>query len=177
MRFHVGSIIWRLSLGAWPLLPYIDRGLLDAVSSMPLNYLSGRRIQADIIKREFPRLATLPLDRNAVGPEYLVTPLYRKFLPPVSELSWRLYQFLERGRERRYYHRIFNFNNPGWQDVRREAERYRHQAGKLLSPEAVNRLLPAAGTQLHCKNAVLDFSRTKTLAGLVLWNGMNFGQP
>ena len=82
VRFHVGSIIWRLSLGAWPLLPYYDRNLLDAVTAMPLNYLRGRRMQVDIIKREFPRLATLPLDRNAVGPDYLVTPLYRKFVPP-----------------------------------------------------------------------------------------------
>ncbi len=176
-RIFIGSFIWRLSLGAWPLLPYLDRRLLDLVASMPLNHLSGRQMQADIIKREFPRLATLPLDRNAVGPEYLVTPLYRKFLPPLSDISWRLYQLLERGRERRYYHRVFDFNNAGWQSVRREAERYRHQAENLLAPAAVSRLLPAADTPLHSTNAVLDFSRTKTLTGLVLWNGMNFGHP
>jgi len=175
-RFFIGAIIWRLSLGAWPLLPYYDRSLLNAVSAMPLNYLSGRRMQIDIIKREFPRLATLPLDRNAVGPEYLVTPLYRKFVPPVSDISWRLHQLFERGRERRYYHRVFDFNNAGWQAVRREAERYRQQVGNLLSPEAVSRLLPVADTQQACSNAVLDFSRTKTLTGLVLWNGANFGQ-
>jgi asparagine synthase (glutamine-hydrolysing) len=176
-RFHIGSIIWRLSLGAWPLLPYYDRRLLDAVTAMPLNHLGDRRIQADIIKREFPRLATLPLDRNAAGPEYLVTPLFRKFLPPLSDISWRLHQFLERGRERRYYHRVYDFNNSGWQSVRREAERYRSQAGNLLRPEAVSRLLPAAGTRPHYNNVVLDALRTKTLTGLVLWNGMNFGQP
>lgn len=176
-RIFIGSFIWRLSLGAWPLLPYLDRRLLDFVAALPLNYLSGRRMQADIIKREFPRLATLPLDRNAVGPEYLVTPLYRKFLPPLSDVSWRLHRLLERGRERRYYHRVFDFNNTGWQSVRREAERYRSQAGNLFAPEALSRLLPAAGTSLPCTNAVLDFSRTKALTGLVLWNGMNFGQP
>lgn len=175
-RFFIGSIVWRLSLGAWPLLPYYDRRLVDAMASMPLNYLAGRRMQADIIKREFPRLATLPLDRNAVGPEYLVTPLYRKFLPPLSEISWRMHRFLERGRERRYYHRVFDFNNPGWQAVRKEAEQYRQQVGNLLSPGAVNRFLPVAGSQPQYNNAVLDASKTKTLAGLVLWNGMNFGQ-
>lgn len=176
MRFHVGSVVWRLSLGAWPLLPYYDRGLVDTMASMPLNYLTGRRMQADIIKREFPRLATLPLDRNAVGPDYLVTPLYRKFLPPLSEISWRLHSFLERGRERRYYHRVFDFNNPGWQAVRKEAEQYRQRVGNLLSPDAVSRFLPVAGSRPQYKNAVLDASKTKTLAGLVLWNGMNFGQ-
>lgn len=176
VRFHVGSAIWRLSFGAWPLLPYHDRGLLDAVTSMPLNYLSGRRMQADIIKREFPRLATLPLDRNAVGPDYLVTPLFRKFLPHVSDISWRLHQFLERGRERRYYYRVYDFNNPGWQSVRREAERYRHQAGNLLRSEALGRFLPAADTKPYYTDPIQDSSKTKTLLGLVLWNGISFGQ-
>lgn len=175
VRFHVGSIIWRLSLGAWPLLPYYDRNLLDAVTAMPLNYLRGRRMQVDIIKREFPRLATLPLDRNAVGPEYLVTPLYRKFLPPVSELSWKLYCLLERGKERRYYHRTYDFNALGWQSVRREAEQYRQHARNLLNSDALDRLLPAADARPDYTNAVRDASKTKTLLGLVMWYGMNFG--
>ena len=175
-RFHIGSIIWRLSLGAWPLLPYYDRHLLDAVTAMPLNYLRDRRMQVDIIKREFPRLATLPLDRNAVGPDYLVTPLYRKFVPPVSEVSWKLYRLLERGRERRYYHRIYDFNTPGWQSVRREAEQYRQHAKNLLNPAALDRLLPAADARPDYANAVRDASKTKTLVGLVMWYGMNFGQ-
>ena len=175
-RFHVGSIIWRLSLGAWPLLPYYDRNLLDAVTAMPLNYLSERRIQVDIIKRSFPRLATLPLDRNAVGPEYLVAPLYRKFIPPISEVSWRLYRLLERGRERRYYHRTYDFNAPGWRSVRREAEPYRRHAKNLLNQEALDTLLPPADATPYYANAVRDASKVKTLLGLVMWYGTNFGK-
>lgn len=175
-RLHVGSIIWRLSLGAWPLLPYYDRALLDAVTSMPLEYLCGRRIQSDLIKREFPRLAKLPLDRNAVGPEYLVTPLYRKFLPPISEVSWTLYRLLDRGGERRYYHRTYDFNAAGWISVRREAERYRKHAQDFLQPRALDRLLPAAEARPRYANAVQDSSKTKTLLALVMWYGMTFGQ-
>jgi asparagine synthase (glutamine-hydrolysing) len=175
-RFHIGSLIWRLSLGAWPLLPYYDRSLLDAVTSMPLNYLSRRRMQVDIIKHEFPRLATLPLDRNAVGADYLVMPLYRKFLPPVSEVSWRLYQFLEKGRERRYYHRTYDYNSPGWQSVRKDAERHRSKAGNLLHLGVLDRLLPKPDTRVNFRNGVVDASRVKTLLGLVLWNGMNFSK-
>ena len=175
-RFYIGSIIWRLSLGAWPLLPYYDRNLLDALTAMPLNYLRDRRMQIDIIKREFPRLATLPLDSNAVGPNYVVTPLYRKFVPPVSEVSWKLYRLLERGKERRYYYRIFDFNAPGWQSVRREAEQYRQRARNLLNPAALDRLLPAADARPDYVNALRDASKTKTLVGLVMWYGMNFGQ-
>jgi asparagine synthase (glutamine-hydrolysing) len=174
VRFHVGSIIWRLSLGAWPLLPYYDRSLLDAVTSMPLAYLRRRRTQVDIIKQEFPRLATLPLDRNAVGADYLVTPLYRKFIPPISEVSWTLYRLLERGRERRYYHRTYDFNAEGWRLVRQDAERYRQQAKHLFDADALDKLLPPAHSTPHYENAVRDASKTKTLLGLVMWYGMNF---
>jgi asparagine synthase (glutamine-hydrolysing) len=175
VRFNVSPIIWRLSLGAWPLLPYYDRNFLDAVTSMPLNFLRGRRMQVDIIKREFPRLATLPLDRNAVGPEYLVTPLYRKFLPPLSDVSWRLHRLLERGRERRYYHRTYDFNAPGWRSVRREAERYRQHASNLFHADALDNLLPPPDATPHYANAVQDAAKTKSLLGLVMWYGMNFG--
>jgi asparagine synthase (glutamine-hydrolysing) len=174
VRFHVGSIIWRMSLGAWPLLPYYDRSLLDAVTSMPLAYLRRRRTQVDIIKREFPRLATLPLDRNVVGAEYLVTPLYRKFIPPISEVSWTLYRLLERGRERRYFHRTYDLNAQGWRLVRQDAERYRRHAKHLFDGDALDKLLPLADATPRYENMVRDASKTKTLLGLVMWYGMNF---
>jgi asparagine synthase (glutamine-hydrolysing) len=173
-RFHVGSIIWRLSLGAWPLLPYYDRQLVDAVTSMPLDHLIGRRMQVDIIKKEFPRLATLPLDRNVVGADYLVSPLYRKFIPPLSEISWTLYRLLERGRERRYYHRTYDFNAQGWRFVRQGAERYRQQARHLFDGDALDKLLPPFDATPRYENMVRDASKTKTLLGLVMWYGMNF---
>lgn len=180
-RFHLGSMLWRLSLGAWPLLPYVDRRLLDAMASMPLDYFHDRRMQADLIKREFPRLATLPLDRNAQEPDYLVRTPYRKFadaLPSVADVSWRLHRWLERGRERRYYYRIFDYNNPGWKLVRQEADGYRNQASPLLNSDAVNRFLPAADAEVKFgARPIVEASKTKTLAGLVLWNGLNFGKP
>jgi asparagine synthase (glutamine-hydrolysing) len=175
VRLHIGSIIWRLSLGAWPLLPYYAREMLDAVTSMPLSHLRNRRTQVDIIKREFPRLATLPLDRNVVGAEYIVTPLYRKFVPPISEVSWTLYRLLEHDRERRYYHRTYDFNAAGWRAVRREAEQYRARARDLLDAEAIDSFLPAADATPQFGNAVRDTSKTKTLLGLVMWYGSNFG--
>ena len=174
-RFHFGSIIWRLSLGAWPLLPYYDRALLDAVVSMPLDHLAGRRIQSDIIVREFPRLATLPLDRNAVGPDYLITPLFRKFVPPLSEVSWTAYRLLERGVERRYYSRTYDYNAPGWRSVRALAEPWRDAAAKLFERSTLNRLLPSADQTPAYPNAVRDASKTKTLLGLVVWYGSTFG--
>lgn len=177
VRYHVGSIIWRNALFAWPLLPYLDRALLAAASSMPLAYLENRRIQVDLIKREFPRLATLPLDRNAVGADYLVKPMYRKFVPPLAEVSWTLYRALERGRERRYYARIYDFDNPGWRAVRRLVEPHRETAGGILNPAAVNRHLPPPDARLRLPNPVRDGAPTKALLGLLLAGARNFEAP
>lgn len=180
VRLHIGSLIWRLSLGAWPLLPYLDRSLLDALASMPLGAFRDRRIQAHLIRREFPKLATLPLDRNAHAPDYLVRTRYRKFvtaLPSVADVSWRLHQWLQRGQERRYYVRIFDFNNPGWKLVRQEADTKRNQVSGILKVDAVNQLLPLADVDIKLSaKPVVEASKTKTLAGLVLWVGDNFGR-
>ena len=174
-RFHVGSVSWRLTLGNWQLLPYLNRNLLECIASVPLNYLKDRRIQADLIRREFPRLATLPLDRNAGVPDYLTRTAYRRFvegLPRVSDISWRLHRLLSNRVERRYYFRVFDFNGEAWRNVRRMAETYRAAASPLLSPEAVQKLLPSPDATVAFKDGIIDSAKTKTLAGVVLWNGL-----
>ena len=137
--------------------------------------VKDRRIQADLIRREFPRLATLPLDRNAGVPDYLTRTAYRRFvegLPRVSDISWRLHRLLSNRVERRYYFRVFDFNGEAWRNVRRMAETYRAAASPLLSPEAVQKLLPSPDATVAFKDGIIDSAKTKTLAGVVLWNGL-----
>lgn len=64
-RHHPGAYPWRLAKSAWPVMPYMDRPMLEACLGMPLDYLSGRRMQTDILKRDYRHLAMLPRDRNA----------------------------------------------------------------------------------------------------------------
>ena len=179
LRFHVGSTIWRLSLGAWPLIPYLDRSCLDTVASIPLDYFLDRRIQVDIIKNEFPKLATLPLDRNASKPGYIIKPLRRQFLdalPPVSSISWRLHKWLLHKRVKqddRYYYRTFDFNSPAWQSVRREVDRFRTNIGNLLNREAVDRYLPPAEATPYFNDGIIDSIKLKTMLGLIWWNNMD----
>lgn len=145
------------------------------MASVPLNYLKDRRIQADLIRRDFPRLATLPLDRNAGVPDYLTRTAYRRFvegLPRLSDVSWRLHRLLSSRVEKRYYFRVYDFNGAAWRNVRRMAETYRAAASPLLSPEAVQKLLPSPDTTVAFKDGIIDSAKTKTLAGIVLWNGM-----
>ena len=179
VRYHVGSIIWRLSLGAWPLLPYLDRHLLETIAAMPLNYFTDRRIQSDIIKRDFPQLACLPLDRNSRVPGYLTKPLHRRIidaLPQVSDYSWRLHKWLEHyysQKETRYYFRIYDFNGAGWRKVRQQADRYRHLNINLLNRNAVDRLLPTADSTPDLSDGIVDSSKFKSLIGLILWDRLN----
>lgn len=182
VRFHVGSLIWRLSLGAWHLVPYLSRPLLDTCAQMPLSHLRERRIQADLIKSEFPRLARLPLDRNARHPGYIVQPPLRRFidgLPKLEDFSWRMHQFMERhyAREQRYYHRIYDFNAPGWREVRQQAERHRAGASTLLNATALERLLPPAESTPEFSDNIVDASKVKTLAGIVLWTSLGNTTP
>ena len=173
VRFHIGAIIWRMSLGAWPLLPYVDRRLLEIVASMPMNYFADRRIQADIIKRDFPELALLPLDRNDRRPGYLVKPWHRKVRDHLPGF-WRLERALSQHGEHRYYYRIYDFNSPGWKLVREEAEQFRSASSSLLSPSSVAKHLPKPCTVAAFEDQIMDASKVKTLAGLLLWNGKNF---
>lgn len=179
-RFHVGSIAWRLSLGVWHIQPYIHRPLLEITAAIPLDYLRDRRIQAEIIKSEFPALATIPLDRNSGQPDYLVRTATRRFLdglPTLADLSWRLHRAVEQRRERRYYFRTYDFNGPGWRSIRRTADPLRAQASALLNPDALARLLPPADSNPKFKDGIIDSSKTKTLTGLVLWNGLEHMKP
>lgn len=181
-RYHVGSIMWRLSLGAWHLLPYVHRPLLELTAGTPLDYLGGRRIQADILKDQFRDLARIPLDRNTGRPEYLIKPPLRKFvdgLPNLSEISWRLHGLAERAfsRERRYYFRIYDYNSTGWRAIRHEADNLRPLASSILNPEALDRLLPTADNTLQFGDGIVGPAKLKTLAGIVIWNGMSSRSP
>lgn len=175
-RFHIGSIIWRLSLGAWPLLPYVDRRLQEMVAAMPLEYFQGRRMQTQIIRQSFPKLARLPLDRNSGRPEYIESSPYRRFLdglPKLSDLSWTIHRHLEQMKPReesRYYFRTYDFDSDGWQAVRTWADTHRSEISSLLNAKAVDRLLPRAGLRAMFSDPIIGSAGVKTLAGLVLWN-------
>lgn len=178
-RLHAGAIVWRLSLGSWPLLPYLDRRLLDLVAGLPHNFLHDRRIQKDILIRDFPRLAQLPLDRNSWEPGYLVKPKKRLLFEGIRSMikvSWRLgtvFDRLQRRGKTRYYFRTYDFNGPGWQAVRQNVESYRQHCGNLFDPKTVEKHLPAAGVNTVVKNEIVDTWKTKSLAGLVYWNGLD----
>jgi len=87
---------------------------------------------------------------------------------------WRLERALSQHGEHRYYYRIYDFNSPGWKLVREEAEQFRSASSSLLSPSSVAKHLPKPCTVAAFEDQIMDASKVKTLAGLLLWNGKNF---
>lgn len=168
-RFHVGPAAWRLSFGAWPTLPYTDCKFVKVMAGMAVPVMGERRAQHEMLKRKFPKLAVLPLDRSGSDTT-----------PVVPSLSWALKRQLSRPFEslvknkhieRRQYVRHFNVNGPGWQAVRELSENCRPVAEKLFDPEALKAILPPAGQPLPTPDPIIDGARYKTLMGLMLQLG------
>jgi asparagine synthase (glutamine-hydrolysing) len=64
-RYHVGSAAWSTSFAAWPIVPSLDRRLLETAFSFPASSLAERRAQEGVAMKYFPELSALPLDRNS----------------------------------------------------------------------------------------------------------------
>lgn len=170
-RFHVGIAAWHLCFGAWPILPIADSRVLEAAAALPASSLAERRAQNRLVVRVFPELARLPLDRNS----HDLRPLESGSLGPLLALACRLRKRRlrkqrRRGVERRYYYRIFDFRNEGWQAVRREAEPGRRLLEDLFDARVLTELLPPPDRPIgDAGDGIIDISGRKLLLGLMLW--------
>lgn len=175
-RFHAGAVPWRLAFAAWPVLPILDRALLEVMCSIPREQLAARRMQDAVLRTRFPALARLPLDRNA---DDLRPLLERPWTPAVRRLRAGLRERIGswRGRrapgvstprvERRYYARMYDFDNPGWRLVRAAAEAGRAAAGAWFDPTALAGIVPPPATPAAHADPVAQGFAPKTLTGLM----------
>lgn len=171
-RFHIGSTVWRLSFGAWPVLPILDRQLLETTATFPVEMVANRRAQNKLVCTRFPSLAQLPLDRNAFNTEPLLPSPSRRRLAPLFRLQqkWRKWE-QKLGREHRYYYRTYDINNPGWQAVRRQAEPYREKVRDLFQEEGLNQFLPPPNVPIKFKkDGIIEASSMKALLVFLLWS-------
>lgn len=170
-RFHVGSSAWRMSFGAWPVLPALDWELLKHIMTVPMEVIGKRKAQIQLVCTRFPQLAQLPLDRNGYNVEPLQPTQIRQLLAPlfIWQRNWRKLQ-QKLGYERRYYYRVYDINNPGWQAVRQQVEANRECLEYLFQPEILNQFLPPANTNIQSQSdRIIASSSLKILLGLSLW--------
>ncbi len=164
-RYHVGPYIWRLSKYVWPVMPYLDRTMLETCLGMPLDYLGQRRIQVDTLKSDYRHLALLPLDCSSFDTRPLIETRTSRAKRMLSR--WRR-KLLPDRTERRTYHRVFDINNPGWRAIRQLASTRQASAYRLFNPEALRKYILSPEEKIICADAITNSARLKTLVGLML---------
>ncbi len=171
-RFNSGCVAWQLSFGAWPVQPFLDWQLLTTTASMPIETVSKRNAQIKLLCTRFPQLAQLPLDRNDYNVEPLQPNFARRRLAYLFKIQrkWRKWQH-KQGLEQRYYYRVQDINNSGWQTIRQQAEPQRELIKHLFNEDIFNQLVPPPNLPMHFqKDSITEASSIKTLLGLLLWS-------
>ena len=165
-RFHAGATPWRLSFGTWPVLPILDQQLLETTVSMPPGFVTNRRMEGALLRNKFSRLARLALDRNShdVSPfapslAFRARAALRERFGPRATPTTDI--------ERRYYVRMYDFDNAGWQDIRRAAEPGRAAMSEWFEQDALAALVPPPGQHAGHADGVLDGFAPKILVGLM----------
>jgi asparagine synthase (glutamine-hydrolysing) len=72
--------------------------------------------------------------------------------------------------ERRFYHRIYDLNRPGWRAVRRLAEPHRERLSPFFQMDVLAELLPPPDTRILVRNPIGDAFGLKMLLGFMLWS-------
>jgi len=191
-RFHDGAGLWTLSFGSWPVLPFVDRKILEVLGGMPIEAMIDRCLEKELFKRKFPNLASLPLSSNYFGTIHLVPTFLQRITDQIygSDGIWR-YEPLRDIRtalilalkgKRRYWRRTATgFDNPGWREVRKLVEPHFKGPLPLLDPKKIQDLVPSANSSFLRvrwkikRGGIEQASSLKLLIQFTMWSGKNRG--
>lgn len=176
-RFHVGSAVWPMAFRSWPVSPIFDRDVFRVAAAMPASTIGERRLQRELLATRHPHLAAVPLDRNSYN-DLPIRATLRDHLRVGVGMRWQ--KVLNRmpidalKREGRFFYRTYDFNSPGWMNIRQMAESHRNQIPSAIRRESIDRILPRPGQALRTDDGIIDSSTSKMLVGLAL-AGHHFG--
>jgi asparagine synthase (glutamine-hydrolysing) len=172
-RLQLASEAWRLSFTVWPIVPAVDKALIEIGGGLPPSSAAKRRAQYELLRRRFPALAALPLDRNSLDTTPLAPSLgwrlQQAVLRPVRRVRDALERRGWRAPERRRYYRIYDINGPGWTELRRQAEPCRDMAYGFFEKKALDELLPPPGVPVPARDGIYDVAGTKVVIAFLLW--------
>ncbi len=175
-RFLIGRVAKLIASSSWPVTPLADYRLLNLMSSLPLSSLRDRRLQTQTVVTFFPKLASLPMDRNNNDTRSVSASLRQR--SRVSMLMRDLsYPIIERlGRrlgapDRRFHARMFDLNAPGWRKLRDAVRQEAPKTADLMDPGEVLRLIPEGSQAVPTiTNIWRESTGRKYLMGLILWH-------
>lgn len=170
-RFHLGGYIWKMSFGAWPVIPIIDSTLLEIICGVPQAIKVNRRAQRELVKTYFPVLARLPLDHNSKQSDQLIPTwnfLLKRKIKNSRIFNNRIANAFKADRKKTlYYPRTMNIDNAGWKNIRKEAESARSLTSNIFDQNKLSQLLPKPNEEIGKR--LEDVSGLKTLLGFMLW--------
>ncbi|MFN0097709.1 MAG: hypothetical protein ACKVS7_03465, partial [Gemmatimonadaceae bacterium] len=162
MRFHAGAVPWRLSFGAWPVLPIIDQAFIEATLRIPLPMIAGRTMQDAVLRKRFPALARVPLDRNA----HDTRPLVETWRSRLSAATQRL-RAPTPSVEQRFYVRMYDYDNPGWRAIREAAEPGRAAMSEWFDTAELGSIVPTPSHDVAHADPIAEGFGPKMLTGLM----------
>lgn len=174
VRFHIGGILHRISFHSWPLLPVLDRRLIDTVFNLPWEHVADRQLEVRLLARRGPRLLAVPRDTNSFTFEPMAAvdrrhdgllaaawgSLRRKF----RRAYWRRW----RRTEPRRYVRCFDLDAPAWRRVRLAAEPGRSRLPAWIDRPTLDRILPPAAARFVGRDPFAAGTPVRLLTGLCL---------
>jgi asparagine synthase (glutamine-hydrolysing) len=169
-RYHTSVVLGLNGRWPWPAVAYMDTEMLDLMAGMPFEHVHDRRMQFDLLKRRFPALARLPLDRNTFDTRPVVSGYGRVVNYALSKPRELYYRWTRHIVERRFYYRTLTFDSPGWNAVRSAAEVHRGHAQRVLDGAVLAEVLPGPGEPFRVANGISDTAKMKLMAGFLLWS-------
>ncbi len=169
-RYNIGNGFWAWSLGGWPFSPALTTEHTKFIFALPHDVDKPRGYSDELLIRNHPRLARLPMDRNEFNASGLTGPRWTRLSRWLPWLREPVINDITTDHQLRY-HRIFDFNSPGWRRIRHAAEPHRHRLYEWFVPEVVNELLPSPDATPQIQRKIPGSGGMKLLLGLMLWLG------
>ena len=185
-RIFVGNIVWLLSFGSWPVLPFADHKVLETAGGMTIEALVNRTAEKELLCRKFPNLAKLPLDHGLSHDTTPLTPTPRQRgrqqiigdtgIWRSNRARYLRHQLIIALRgDRRYYQRHLSLDSPGWKAIWKSAAPHLKLTSQFLNESVVREFVPPPDpghmnvkwpTARKKMTNVLD---SKLLMGLAIW--------
>ncbi|MBW2233366.1 MAG: hypothetical protein JRG92_23600 [Deltaproteobacteria bacterium] len=166
-RTNIAPCAWKLSFGAWPVSPFAQKRVLRLANQLPLRAFDGRRLQRDLLARNFPELARLPLDGGVFNTQPIDPGLIDRLK---ADLVARRRRRRKRrtGRDSRYYCRIFDFDGEAFRDIRHHVAPLLGVLDDVFDPDELRRLLPAPDEKRSYENPIHSHAGFKSILGLAM---------
>lgn len=170
-RNHLATVLHRTTWHAWPLVPTLDRRVVEAFAGLPVERVTDRGLEIALLAARRPDVCGIRRDSNSfvfrsVVQEAPRTGIVRRLATSARKRAARWYWQHIRGHEPRRYARLFDVNHLRWRHARHAAEPLRPRLHEILAPREVDGILPPPGRHVRLRDPVNGGGAIRLLLGL-----------